>query len=140
MKNCPKCKLDKPLTSQFWPKNRTTKSGWGTYCKVCHNKNCADSLARNGGARNYHLRRRYGVTAKQVKDTIKDQGGLCPICGELLDLDAEKRTVHQDHDHRTNKPRGVLCSSCNQGLGNFKDSIDRLEAAVKYLVYWKGGE
>jgi hypothetical protein len=29
--------------------------------------------------------------------------------------------------------RGVLCHSCNVALGNFKDRVDLLEAAIAYL-------
>ena len=34
---------------------------------------------------------------------------------------------------KTNKIRGLLCSNCNRGLGHFKDNIDILKSAIKYL-------
>jgi hypothetical protein len=52
----------------------------------------------------------------------------CAICNVATD----KLVV--DHCHKTNKVRGVLCSSCNLGLGKFKDSLELLEAAMLYLV------
>lgn len=35
--------------------------------------------------------------------------------------------------HETKAPRGVLCHSCNVGLGLFRESAERLEAAAAYL-------
>lgn len=40
---------------------------------------------------------------------------------------------HLDHCHITGKIRGFLCSNCNTGLGLFKDNINLLESAIKYL-------
>ena len=38
-----------------------------------------------------------------------------------------------DHDHDTGKIRGIICNPCNIQLGAFKDSIEELEEAIKYL-------
>ncbi len=38
-----------------------------------------------------------------------------------------------DHDHKTGKTRGLLCSNCNRGLGLLKDSIQIVKNALKYL-------
>ena len=39
-----------------------------------------------------------------------------------------------DHCHETNQIRGLLCSSCNIGLGQFQDSIKLLSKAIDYLI------
>jgi hypothetical protein len=54
------------------------------------------------------------------------QGGLCKICGK------EKRLV-VDHCHETGQVRGMLCFSCNTGIGQLGDSVDMLKAAIAYL-------
>ena len=41
--------------------------------------------------------------------------------------------MHLDHDHEHQHLRGLLCLSCNQGLGKFRDDPEVLLAAVKYL-------
>lgn len=38
-----------------------------------------------------------------------------------------------DHNHESNKFRGMLCNHCNRGLGNFKDNIEILKKAILYL-------
>jgi hypothetical protein len=38
-----------------------------------------------------------------------------------------------DHCHDTNEIRGLLCHSCNTGIGKFQDSIELLESVIRYL-------
>ena len=56
----------------------------------------------------------------------------CPICGKTTIPDLTSKVV-LDHDHRTGKIRGWICDSCNTGIGRFKDDIELLKAAIKYL-------
>lgn len=103
------------------------KDGFHCYCKPCHNQIGRDYKQRRyGGSRHYHLRRRYGIGAAEVDRMIRDQGGVCLICGRS-DPD------HVDHDHATGRVRGILCFNCNGGLGQFADDVERLVAAIAYL-------
>lgn len=81
-----------------------------------------------------HLRDRYGITIEQYEDMLQSQNGLCTICGVAMDSSQKTCIPHVDHDHSTGKVRGILCGSCNAGLGNFRDDVKRLLKAVDYLT------
>lgn len=70
--------------------------------------------------------KRYGITLEQYNRLLIAQGGRCKICDKTEHL-------HVDHDHRTGKVRGLLCSNHNTGLGKFQDDIETLEKAIVYL-------
>ena len=59
------------------------------------------------------------------------QNGCCAICKKHQSEFTISLAV--DHDHITKKVRGLLCYNCNMGLGRFKDNLDYLNNASKYL-------
>lgn len=75
-------------------------------------------------------RSKYGVSPEQYDEMRERQGG-CAVCGAERSVDG--RALAVDHDHQTGHVRGLLCSSCNQGIGRFKDNPERLRAAALYL-------
>jgi len=79
--------------------------------------------------------KRYGMTLQDYADLNQTQGGLCAICRKCpLNRRHELgRLLHVDHDHKTNKVRGLLCFRCNAGLGAFGDNLDLLVNACSYL-------
>lgn len=77
-------------------------------------------------ARTYALRTQYGLSIEDYEEVLKNQNGRCLICNEVSKL-------HVDHDHKTGKFRGLLCVSCNGGLGMFKDNKQALAKAIEYL-------
>lgn len=101
-----------------------------SYCHPCHNLNGKESRERKGGSRDYHLVARYGITSADVDQMVADQGGRCAIC-------QRPDPTHLDHDHDNGRVRGVLCVSCNNGLGLFRDDPKRLRMAARYL---EGGQ
>lgn len=78
--------------------------------------------------------------AKHYKAKLEyDQDGLCAICGEpnYIYRHGEVTTrLFLDHNHTTGRFRGLLCHSCNVGLGMFRDSPALLRAACSYLKQW----
>jgi len=86
---------------------------------------------KNNNARRYSLKNKYGIDIEQYDNILEKQNNLCAICGKPND---GKKSFSVDHDHKTNKVRGLLCTSCNLGLGNFKDTIKLLASAARYLI------
>ena len=53
---------------------------------------------------------KYGLTKADFNKLWEKQSGLCAICEETLYI------PHIDHNHKTGKVRGLLCTSCNTRL------------------------
>ena len=76
------------------------------------------------------LKHRYNLSLEDWKEMWKNQDGRCAICGKSF---IEPSDAHVDHNHETNQARGLLCGSCNRGIGMFHDNIEELMNAVRYL-------
>lgn len=84
-----------------------------------------------------YLKKKYNITLEEYNDILKKQNNVCLIC-EKEESNKKKKTnsvikLAVDHCHKTGKIRGLLCTSCNTGLGNFKDDILLLDKALNYL-------
>ena len=116
VKTCTKCKVEKPLDAENFPLHNKTKSGFDSWCRKCR------------------ATYRSSICRGQFRDSISDQDLIklkqntknCMICGAT-----EKLVV--DHNHKTNKVRGMLCNHCNRGLGHFRDNQKTLLKAIEYL-------
>lgn len=126
-KRCPACGETKPL--EAFCRNKRSPDGRAFYCRPCHNAKGKESVARNGGARRYHLRGRYGIEPAEVQVIIEAQGGLCAIC-------RRQPAVQVDHDHASGVVRGILCDGCNGTLSAFRESPMLLTKAIEYLDRW----
>lgn len=87
-------------------------------------------------------RKRFTVKSQRIHEitvyretTSKSQDGKCAICHtELAELGSRDR--HVDHCHVTGSLRGVLCPTCNMGIGLFRDNPEVLDRAAEYLRFW----
>ncbi len=145
-KVCPKCSTEKPF-EQF-PKNRRTKNGVGSYCLTCsaemvraRRETPEGQQAHRAASKRWreantdrhsdnNARWKYGVEHGAYKTLLEQQNGCCAICKTP---EGEVRLAI-DHCHDTGKVRGLLCSPCNTGLGQFKDRTDLLTSAISYLA------
>ena len=75
--------------------------------------------------------KKFDATLKDYLDKTKEQEHCCGICKEPFANVPQFPDI--DHDHETNKFRGLLCRKCNLGLGYFKDNEEILLSAVCYL-------
>jgi hypothetical protein len=87
---------------------------------------------RESYKRKWHwfITKRFGITLEEYQTLVARQGGVCAICKEACKQYAR---LSVDHDHKTNIVRGLLCNSCNVGLGKFCDNVEKLKSAIAYL-------
>lgn len=83
----------------------------------------------------YNLKKRYGLSWDNFVLLFEQQNKQCKICDVVLSLDFKNKNKfpHVDHCHNTGKIRGLLCNTCNVGLGSFKDNKNLLLKASEYL-------
>lgn len=164
LKQCTKCKVEKPLDSYakhtklgHQPRCKTCRS---EYQKTYYRNNLDKFNGYKARARNEtleernvriqkrkeeapikrerakwgsHIRKTLGIDPQEYEKLFALQDGKCSICSTETPGGNRKRFCI-DHCHTTGAIRGLLCVSCNSGLGYFKDKIDMLERAAKYLA------
>jgi len=117
-------------------------------CNVCHKLKKTKEFAKNQNAINNRSVRRpsckncrikmegAGVSrtdrTKWLKEKPVNEPFVCPICKKRTIAGVTSKVV-LEHDHRTGKPGGWICDSCNTGLGRFKDDVVLLKSAIKFL-------
>lgn len=78
----------------------------------------------------WNIQRTYKFNPQEYEDALVRQRGLCAICGMKCSV---RKRLSIDHDHKTGRFRGLLCSHCNTGIGKFFDREDLLLSAIRYL-------
>jgi hypothetical protein len=113
---------------------------WNQQNRDQYNANWRKHYARNTEARRRHsrdLKKLYDITESEYDVMLGGQGGVCAICHKQEDaishIDGKPKRLAVDHDHTTGKVRALLCSTCNNGLGCFKDNPELLIVAEQYL-------
>lgn len=156
-KRCRRCGLEKPLDDFYTRKSGHYVGQPMPYCKPCWQAINRDMAARDPERtkilrRSYskayrlrHLERvrekerkanvarrevKYGLTPGQFAAMLEAQGGACAIC---LKPCPSGKSLAVDHDHTTGAVRALLCIKCNQGIGQFDDNPQLLQAAIRYL-------
>ncbi len=153
-KKCTKCGEIKPLLD--FSIHRKNKDGRNCTCKACECKRVHDWMINNPDeykrrAKIQYLRhrerdranaikyrkehpekirnnnlRRYGIAQSDYEAMKESQSGKCLIC-------QEEKKLYVDHNHITNKVRGLLCSNCNTAIGMIGENIKLAHEIIKYL-------
>jgi hypothetical protein len=79
----------------------------------------------------WNLKFYYGINLDTYNKLSEIQKGNCAICG--TNKNELKHPLAVDHNHTTNKIRGLLCVNCNMMIGFAKDNVLLLKKAIKYL-------
>ena len=129
---CQKCGESKPPSE--YHHDYGSRTSYQHKCKDCKKHDRAIQYRRDPGVayravRKSKLKTLYGLTIAAYNQMLADQNGGCAICGK----EPNGRNLVVDHDHNTNKVRGLLCTSCNRGIGLLQDSPDVLRVALAYL-------
>lgn len=131
-KICIKCNLNKELID--FPKRKDSKDGTKNECKSCYSKR-SSIKAKNKkyiNQKSYYWKKHYNLSIEDYNNLLIKQENRCLICGISFN-NMKNRLIHIDHDHKTNKVRGILCNKCNCLLGCANDDILILLNSIKYL-------
>ncbi len=124
---CGKCKINKDPEDFHKNKNRKNQRDW--ICKKCSKEKNASRKERT---REVDYINSYGITISDYENILNNQGRVCLIC-KADSPNGKGNHFHIDHCHKTQNIRGLLCHNCNTSLGGFKDSVEVLQSAIKYL-------
>lgn len=118
LKYCKAC--DRSLdVSLFMKKKSKISNLYSTICAKCHNLSA------------------FGINTLDYESLVESQNNKCAICNNNEKAVDKRKNIERslavDHCHETGKIRGLLCTNCNIGLGQFKDSLYLLDKAKKYL-------
>jgi hypothetical protein len=120
-----------------------------TICKECEKvlkapyKDRANELrrirrkikGRTEERRRLRLKHTYKMTTADYEVMWNAQNGACAICGnpETWINQYGPCPLSVDHDHKTGRVRGLLCSRCNLLLGRYNDDVILFRSIATYL-------
>jgi len=126
---CSICNLEKRLGDYYIDKRKSKGELFyiGTRCRKCIAQKSIESRKRIYGSNAFARRyQRYKLAKNHLISLAEYYDHQCPIC-QCRPLQVV------DHDHVTNKVRGMLCQVCNKALGAMGDSQDLVERLIVYF-------
>jgi hypothetical protein len=109
-------------------------------CKQCYDQSPKRLEARRVQSKRhkiriakYYLKHKYNISIEEYDRKLYEQNKQCAICGRNNTGHKNQKMMLVDHCHKTGRVRGLLCSKCNRGLGQFDDNPELMLLAVEYL-------
>lgn len=116
--------------NEYYLKNREKAIAYGcAYAK--NNKDKVNLLGKKKGLKRKLASVNWTLDAFNAQSKL--QRNRCAICKQFNFKNKQKYRLAIDHCHKTNKVRGLLCSSCNLGISQFRDNPKWLSEAAKYI-------
>ncbi len=116
---CVRCRIRKPFSA--YAKHKKMISGIERKCKQCRFETRNVKLRKERD-----LKKKYNLSLLDYENMRLIQENKCKIC-------TKEKKLFVDHCHTTGKVRGLLCATCNVGLGSYLDNTELLKEAIKYL-------
>jgi len=148
LRKCKKCGIEANTAEEldFFPVDTSSKHGRRNKCKKCfregrqeYSRNYSREWFRRNPdkSRNSMLKQYYGITLDDYDKMLFAQEGECAVCNRHHT--ESKKPLYVDHCHTTGAVRGLLCHTCNSGIGMLNDDLDMLYSACEYLEQYKHG-
>jgi hypothetical protein len=120
--------------ARMYSRDNARPSGYRSSCKKCNKTYNTKNNARQTAEyrRAAGLKHKYSMTVEEYDELLHHQHGVCAICFHI-NTNGDRLAV--DHNHTTLEVRGLLCRTCNAGIGYFKDSVVYLRSAINYIEH-----
>ena len=118
---CTYCRKEKPLETGFY-RDKNRSKGRSYCCIDCYKikrKEYEKTEKYKIAVRKSNIKKNYGIDYRIIPDK-------CQICNS-------NKRICVDHDHKTGRIRGFICTCCNNVLGNARDNPDILRRLIIYL-------
>lgn len=157
MKTCTKCKISQPNDTEHYAMHKNCKGGLTTVCRECHKvytRQPSELEKSRKRQREYRMKNRgrikknkiksaYGLSKPEYIQLFEDQNYECGVCSTKIT--PFTKLAHVDHvhvdgykkfaaDEKKKYVRGMLCSTCNAGIGMLGDDVDVVLRAARYLL------
>lgn len=114
-------------------KSKPSADGRNSKCKECSKKYAKRYYRSNQQRRREQwLQSEYDLSLEKYNEMHEQQDGKCAICGSAGTYSHQSHLA-VDHNHETGEVRELLCGTCNNALGLFKDDPALLRKAAAYI-------